>query len=110
MELTAERSDGEVRALVNKGISNELEKTSFTEELYGVRFQLDISPNLQFSSFTQYEKPGRELSSNNKLRWSFDAHGDIFLVYNHNLLRTEKDSWKLVSYEVPVKIQYVFRY
>ncbi len=110
LELTAERSDGEVRALVSKGTSDELAKTSFTEELYGVRFQLDISPNLQFSSFTQYEKPGRELISNNKLRWSFDAHGDIFVVYNHNLVRTSDDSWKLVSYEVPVKIQYVFRY
>jgi len=110
LELTAERNDGEVSALVNGSVSGELVKMSFTEVLYGVRFQLDISPNVQFSSFTQYEKPGRELSSNNKLRWSFDTHGDIFVVYNHNLVRADDDSWKLVSYEVPIKVQYVFRY
>ena len=110
LELTAERNDGEVRALVNHSASGELVKTSFAEVLYGVRFQLDISPNMQFSSFTQYEKPGHELSSNNKLRWSFDTHGDIFVVYNHNLVCAADDSWKLVSYEVPIKVQYVFRY
>jgi hypothetical protein len=79
--------------------------------LYGVRLLFNFSSNLQFSSLTQYDTQSRELGSNNKLRWTFNPLGDIFLVYNHNMIRRVSDNrWKFVSNELPVKIQYAWRF
>jgi hypothetical protein len=76
-----------------------------------VRLLLNFSPNLQFSSLTQYDTQSRELGSNNKLRWTFNPLGDLFLVYNHNMIRRVSDNrWKFVSNELPVKIQYAWRF
>ena len=107
--FTLERSSGTVQAVVDG--SQALAATHFTEELYGVRFQLNVSPDLQFSSFTQYETESRELGSNNRLRWTFDPYGDLFLVYNHTLERSvTTDRWAFVSNQLPVKIQFTRRF
>jgi hypothetical protein len=88
-----------------------LTEVDYTEELLGLRLQLNFSPNLQFSSLTQYDTQSRELGTNNKLRWTFNPLGDIFLVYNHNLVRRAGDNrWEFVSNELPVKIQYAWRF
>ena len=114
LEFTGERNTGKVRGLADdfeEGDPIELTEQDFTEELIGVRLQLNISPNLQFSSLTQYETESRELGSNNKLRWTFHPLGDIFIVYNHNMFRrTLDDRWEFVSNEFPVKIQYSWRF
>jgi hypothetical protein len=78
--------------------------------LYGFRAQLNFSPDLQFSSLTQYDVQSREIGSNNKLRWTFDPLGEIFIVYNHNLVRNENNRWVFVSNQLPIKIQYVLRF
>jgi hypothetical protein len=45
------------------------------------------------------------------LRWTFDPLGDLFIVYNHNLIRRASDNrWEFVSNELPVKIQYAWRF
>jgi hypothetical protein len=109
LEFTGERNTGKAIAI---DVEEEtLTETDFTEELFGVRFQLNFSPNLQLSSLTQYDTQSRELGSNNKLRWTFSPLGDIFLVYNHNLVRRVDDNrWEFVSNELPVKIQYAWRF
>ncbi len=109
LEFSGERNTGKAIAIdVEEG---ELAETDFTEELFGVRLLLNFSPNLQFSSLTQYDTQSRELGSNNKLRWTFDPLGDLFIVYNHNLIRRASDNrWEFVSNELPVKIQYAWRF
>lgn len=109
LEFSGERNTGKATAIDVE--EQELTETDFTEELFGLRFQLNFSPNLQFSSLTQYDTQSRELGSNNKLRWTFDPLGDLFLVYNHNLIRRASDNrWEFVSNELPVKIQYAWRF
>jgi hypothetical protein len=108
LEFTAERNTGTVMALQDE--VEELAAMSFTEELYGFRAQLNFSPDLQFSSLTQYDVQSREIGSNNKLRWTFDPLGDIFIVYNHNLVRNENNRWVFVSNQLPIKIQYALRF
>jgi hypothetical protein len=113
LEFSGERNTGKAMALPDpdEAESEGLVESDFTEELYGVRLLLNFSPNLQFSSLTQYDTQSRELGSNNKLRWTFNPLGDLFLVYNHNMIRRVGDNrWQFVSNELPVKIQYAWRF
>lgn len=112
-ELTGERSSGTVVALIDD--YEELNSTAtvekdYLEQLFGVRFQFNISPDLQLSSLTQYETESRELGTNNRLRWTFHPFGDLFIVYNHNIQRTVDRRWEFVSNELPVKLQYTMRF
>jgi len=123
LEFSGERNTGKAIALPDPDEEGEeLVERNFTEELFGVRLQLNFSANLQLSSLTQYDTQSRELGSNNKLRWTFDPLGDIFIVYNHNMIRqfgdpaprgaasATKRGWQFVSNELPVKIQYALRF
>ena len=114
LELIAERNTGKVMALpedVEEEDVTELVEREFTEEVFGVRLLLNFSPDLQLSSFTQYDTESKELGSNSRLRWTFHPLGDLFIVYNHNLLRNDEDDrWEFVSNQLPVKIQYTWRF
>lgn len=107
LDLTVERNKGKALAVED---SVTLVEKEFLEQLYGLRLLLNFSPNLQFSSLTQYDTQSRELGSNNKLRWTFNAYGDLFVVYNHNLTRTDEPRWAFESNQLPVKIQYTWRF
>jgi len=112
VEVTGERSVGEALALVDDFESlpaYAFVEKRYLEELYGVRLLLNVSSDLQFSSLTQYDIQSRELGTNNRLRWTFDPLGELFIVYNHNLNRVNQ-RWLFVSNELPVKIQYALRF
>ena len=85
-------------------------RRSVKEELYGFELQLNFSSDFQFSSLTQYDTGSREAGSNNRLRWTFSPNGDLFVVYNHNALRTLNNRWEFVSNQLPLKIQYAWRF
>jgi hypothetical protein len=109
LEILAERNTGEV-SILEEG-SEEVVPADFIEQVYGTRIILNLSPNLQVSTLTQYDTESRELGSNNKLRWTFHPNGDVFIVYNHNLIRTLNDPrWLFESNQVPLKIQYSWRF
>jgi hypothetical protein len=107
LELTAERNEGTATGLVD---SVTFEEMDYLEQLYGLRVLLNFSSNLEFSSLTQYETESRELGSNNRLRWTFSPYGDLFVVYNHNMIRTDDPRWAFESNQLPVKIQYTWRF
>jgi hypothetical protein len=81
----------------------------FTQELVGGRLRLNISPDIAFSSYLQFDNESREVGTNTRLRWTFDPLGDLFVVYNHNVVEL-LDRWELDSRQLLVKIQYAFRY
>jgi hypothetical protein len=110
LEFSLERNSGTMMSPEDESI--ELFRRIFDEHLIGLRLQLNVSPNLQLSSLTQYDSESREFGSNNKLRWTFDPLGDLFIVYNHNMIRTRgvNKRWEFVSSQLPVKIQYAFRF
>ena len=69
----------------------------------------------------QYDNESKSVGSNTRLRWTFHPLGDLFVVYNHNILRelTEADPilgrpvdrrWAFASNELLVKAQYTVRY
>jgi hypothetical protein len=103
LEFTAERSKGKATDITDSEVE-------FLEQVYGLRVLLNFSPNLQFTSLTQYDTESREMGSNNKLRWTFNPYGDLFVVYNHNMFRTDEPRWAFESSQLPVKIQYTWRF
>lgn len=81
----------------------------FTVTLVGVKVNLYVSPNLNVSSFVQYDTDGQSVGTNTRLRWTLAPVADLFLIYNHNV-RDIDDRWRLDSNQLLIKFQYAFRY
>jgi hypothetical protein len=81
----------------------------FDQQLYGVRVLANISPDLQLTSFVQYDDSSREIGTNTRLRWTFDPLGDLFVVYNYNVV-DELDRWAMNASQLLVKVQYAVRW
>jgi hypothetical protein len=75
----------------------------------GTRVKFNVSPDLQISSFVQYDTNSRSVGTNTRLRWTFRPMGDLFIIYNHNL-KDITDRWRLDSNQLLVKFQYSLRY
>jgi hypothetical protein len=117
IEVNAEFNNGKVLALPDDYEPEEEEEPpvlvpkEYREDLWGLRLLLNFSSDIQFSSLTQYDTESKELGTNNRLRWTYDPFGEIFIVYNHNVVRDdEKDRWKFISNELPIKIMYTLRF
>jgi hypothetical protein len=86
----------------------------FTEDLIGTRIRLNFSPDLQLTSFLQYDTESDLVGTNTRLRWTFRPLGDLFVVYDHNLQTrdalTGQRHLAFASNEFLAKVQYAFRY
>ena len=79
----------------------------FTQDLYGIKVQLNMSSNLNFSSFVQYDTESRSFGTNNRFRWTFAPRGELFIVYNHNMAKPiEERFWLYQSNQLIVKLVY----
>jgi len=92
-----------------------LPQGNFTQEVVGSRFRVNVSPDLQASSYVQYDNASGLVGTNTRVRWTFAPAGDLFLVYNHNI-RELIDATDRVrgrafdSNQLIVKLQHAFRY
>jgi uncharacterized protein DUF5916 len=84
----------------------------FTQSLYSGRLEVKPSADFQVSSFLQYDNESRSFGTNTRLRWTFNALGDLFVVYNHNLVRSlgTRERFGFESNQVLVKLVYALRY
>ena len=82
----------------------------FIQRLYTGRVQVNVSADLQVSSFLQYDNESRNLGTNTRLRWTFNPLGDLFVVFNHNMLRNLNDRFAFESNQLLVKLQYAYRF
>lgn len=86
----------------------------FVQDLLGTRLRVNVSPDLQLSSFLQYDNESRSIGTNTRLRWTFHPLGDLYVVYNHNLRTrdplTLQRQLVFASNQLLVKAQYAFRY
>lgn len=96
-DLTATRNIGDVRA------------GKFDQQVYGIRALANFSPDLQLTSFIQYDDESKEVGSNTRVRWTFNPLGELFLVYNHNVV-DELDRWATNSSQLLLKVQYAVRW
>ncbi len=109
-DLTATRNIGE------------LEAGDFDQSLYGLRVLANFSPDLQLTSFVQYDDDSKKLGTNTRLRWTFHPLGDLFLVYNYNVIDRSDDPdypgssmnrpsrWALDATQLMLKVQYALRF
>ena len=96
VEFSGERNVG---SLVNGSIR---------QTLTGTRLRINVSPDLSFASYVQYDTDSKLLGTNTRLRWTFLPVADLFVVYNHNV-RSALDRWSLDSNQLLVKLQYAWR-
>ncbi len=80
----------------------------FTQDVFGTRLELNLSPDLTVSSDVQYDNESESVGSNTRFRWTFVPQADFFLIYNHNV-RDIRDRWRLDSNQLLVKLQYAWR-
>ncbi|MDP9203392.1 MAG: carbohydrate binding family 9 domain-containing protein [Gemmatimonadota bacterium] len=101
-ELTGERNVGR------------MPEGHFVQDLVGTTLRLNVSPDLQLTSFQQYDTESHSAGTNTRLRWTFNPLGDLFVVYNHNLRTrdpvTLQRRFLFASNQLLVKAQYSFRY
>jgi len=95
--------------------SGRLPQGDISQTLVGARFRVNLSPDLQFNSYLQYDNDTRRVGSNSRLRWTFAPQGEAFVVYHHNINELQDPSgrhqdWQFASNQLLVKVQYAFRY
>ena len=88
-----------------KNIVN-LAEGSFQQDLVGGRLQLNFSPNLTISSFIQYDTESNSIGTNNRMRWTITPLIDLYVVYNHNINKIERDRWQFDSNQFILKLSY----
>lgn len=97
---------GEFTAVRNIG---RLTAGRFTQDVFGARINFNFSPDLNLSSFVQWDNESRLVGANTRLRWTFKPVGDLFVVYNHNVV-DRLSRWQLESNQLIIKAQYALRY
>jgi hypothetical protein len=85
-----------------------LPQGDFDLTVVGTKVRLNLSPDLQLDSFLQYDTEDHTFGTNSRLRWTFHARGDLFVIYNHNFRELE-NRWRKEGNELLVKVQYTFR-
>ncbi len=87
----------------------ELGGRRFSEDAYGARFTFNISPDLFFASYVQFDDESDELGSNNRLRWTITPESELFFVVTYNWAKTG-GRWIPESYDTVLKVQYELRF
>ncbi len=99
-----------------------LEVGDFDQQVLGLRTQVNVSSDLQFASLVQYDDESKKLGTNTRLRWTFTPLGELFLVYNYNVVdRSEegdllggpparRNRWGLDATQLLLKVQYAVRW
>ena len=90
--------------------SGRLPEGNFTEKLVQGRIRLNFTPDLELSSFIQFDNASDVLGSNTRLRWTFRPVGDLFVVYNHALHDVPDGGLRFRSNELLLKARYELRF
>ena len=95
----------EMSALRNEGT---LPSGDFIQDLVAMRVRYNVSPDLTFNTYVQYDGSAQLVSANTRIRWQFHPLGEAFLVYNRNHARPVT-AWRYSSDQLLVKVQYAIR-
>lgn len=100
-------------SIINIGLTYEkyighLPSGNFDQDIFGGRIQIGFMPDFELSSFIQYDNESKLLGTNTRLRWTFSMLGDLFIVYNHNVVNFEERRWRYESNQLILKLSYGF--
>ncbi len=78
----------------------------FNKELFSGRAEVNISSDLNFSAFVQYDNESGTVGTYSRLRWTFAPLGDLYIVYKHNIEPALADRWAQDQNQLIVKLTY----
>lgn len=79
---------------------------SFTQDLIASRVQVNMTSNLNFSTYIQYDTESRSMGSYSRFRWTFAPRGDFFIVYKNNMTNDITNRWDYQSSQFIFKLTY----
>ena len=79
---------------------------SFTQDLIASRILVNMTSNLNLSSYIQYDTDSKSMGSYFRFRWTFTPRGDLFLVYKHNMMNDITERWDYESSQFIIKLTY----
>jgi hypothetical protein len=86
-------------------VRGNLPQGRFNENVYELKADVFISPNLGLMNYIQYDDVSKNLGVNARLRWQISPGNEVYLVYNKNWERR----WDPVSRFVPLEGRGVFK-
>jgi len=92
----------------------DLPEGTFVQRLYQLRAAYSFSPNLIFSTDTQYDSESRDVGVNARLRWTIEPGNDLYLVWTQALERPlNPPDWGLTHTtedHLALKLRWTLRY
>lgn len=82
----------------------------FLTTLYRGKFDIAFNPRWAWLNVIQYENVSGELGLNSRLRWIPEAGREAYFVINHGFIRDSSRSFKTLTSEIVLKINYTFRF
>ena len=92
-------------ALETELVRGRLPQGNFNENVYQLKADFFLSPDLGLMSYIQYDDVSRILGANFRLRWEISPGNEVYLVYTKNWER----SWDPMSRFVPLGKRGVFK-
>jgi hypothetical protein len=86
-------------------VRGNLPEGNFKENVYQLKADVSLSPDLGLMNYIQYDDVSRTLGANIRFRWQLSPGNEIYLVYTKNWER----SWDPVSRFVPLGERGVFK-
>lgn len=86
-------------------VRGRLPEGGFSENVYQVKADIFLSPDLGLMNYVQYDDISRKLGWNARLRWQISPGNEIYLVYNKGWER----SWDPTSRFLPLEGRGVFK-
>lgn len=87
-----------------------LDQGDFFVQLFSAEVDVNISPNILWSSLVQYDNESRMLGFQGRFRWILRPGNDLYFVLNTGWLRALDHSYDPTSNSATVKLQYTFRF
>jgi hypothetical protein len=84
LELTLKYKGFATLSLDTNLVRGRLPQGRFSENVYQVKFDIFLSPDLGLMNYIQYDDISRQLGWSARLRWQVSPGNDIYLVYNKN--------------------------
>ena len=87
-----------------------LKAGDFDQTVVGLGVQVNVPSDFQLTSYVQYDDEREEVGTNIRLRWTFNPLGDLFRLYNYNVVdnydvTAGRSRWELDSTQSLVKVQ-----
>jgi hypothetical protein len=86
-------------------VRGRLPQGQFAENVYQIKADIFLSPDLGLMNYIQYDDISRELGWSARLRWQVSPGNEIYVVYNKNWERR----WDPTSRFVPLEERGVFK-